>query len=49
MVGDNALETVVITLYVIFELLLFLEVMKGKETRLDRNRFLEKEFVFRTY
>lgn len=48
-VGDNALETVVITLCVIFELLLFLEIMKGMETRMDRNRFLEKKLVFRMY
>jgi hypothetical protein len=30
-----------------FEMLLFSEVLKGRKTRRDRNRFLEKKLEFR--
>jgi len=39
----------VITSCVNFKFLLFSEVMKGKKTGMDRNRFLEKKLEFRKY
>lgn len=48
-VGDDAMETVVIALCVNFEFLLLSEVMKGKKTRIDRNRFLDKKLEFGIY